>query len=147
MQIGADLESLRRRSAKDLILYVIVGILIMGMVAGMLWAGLSWDFLIKWVLGLAFLTAACFWLFLDDSRSMSQIRQFWFLFSSFLVVHCLMWTFLLRRTEHWKFIWFAPMYIEMAALQYCRNRLFGDPLQRKRRLSRGHQTEDDERRQ
>lgn len=146
MQIGADLKSLRRRSAKDLVLYVVVSILIIGVVSVMLWAGLSWDFLIKWVLGLAFLTAACFWFFLDDSRSMWQGRQFWLLFTFFLLAHCLMWAFLLRRIEHWKFIWFAPMYIEMAALQYCRNRFLGNPHQPKRRLSSGLQREDDERR-
>ena len=124
MQIIENLKSLRRRRLRDFLLYVAVSALAIGLMFAMLSAGLSWDSFIKWF-GLAFLTGSFFWYFISDTRALWERKSFWSLIICFFVLHCAIWTAVLTQVEHWKFIWFAPMLIEIAIFLYLREWIFG----------------------
>ena len=124
MQIIENLRSLRKRRLRDLLLYIAVSASVIGLVFAMLAAGLTWDSFIKWF-GLAFTTGSLFWYFIEDTRTLWKRRSFWSLIICFLVLHCAIWITLLIHVEHWKFIWFAPILLEIAIFVYVRDWIFG----------------------
>src|SRR5882672_8713146 len=116
------MKKVTKQRLKDLVLYVAICTVIIGVVLAMFYAGMSWDFFSKWIC-FALVTAFLFGLFIQDSRTLIQEKAFWLLFTFAFLAHCAVWTAVLARTTHWKFVWFYPMLIEMAMLQYARTRL------------------------
>ena len=130
MRLIESLKSLSHRRAKDYVLYVVIATLIIGAAFAMLNAGLTWDSFVKWV-GLSVATATIGWYFIADSRTLWGTKSFWALTVVYLSVHCLAWIVVLLQVQQWKFIWFAPMIVEVALLLGLRSLLDqGNPAAR-----------------
>jgi hypothetical protein len=105
-----------------LALYIAVSTLILGVLFVMFTAGMSWDYFVKWI-GFAITTMVLFGYVLQDSRDLFQRRLFWLLFTFFFFAHCAMWISVFAHIQHWKFIWFYPILIEMVIFTLFRNKL------------------------
>jgi peptidoglycan/LPS O-acetylase OafA/YrhL len=116
------MKKVLKQRLKDLALYVAICTVIIGMVSAMFYAGMSLDFFTKWI-SFALVTALLFGLFIQHSRALIREKAFWFLFTFALLAHCALWTAVFAHVKHWKFVWFYPMLIETAMLQFARNRL------------------------
>jgi hypothetical protein len=124
-----------RSFRKDLPLYVAISTLIIGVIFALFAAGMSWDFFVKYV-GLGIATAVLFSYFILDSRLLLRKRLFWILCSFLFVIHCAAWMAVLIRVEHWKFIWFYPVLIELVSFQFFRIQLQAKLLDTKRTTRR-----------
>ncbi len=102
----------------DLVQYVAVSLLIIGLVGILFYAGMSLEFFSKWgaLVGFSVLVG---WSFVSPlSNKKLRSRDFWFLSGIILAVHIGVWIFVLRRVEIWKPSWFVvPMLLENALLQ------------------------------
>jgi hypothetical protein len=116
------LRSLRHRRPKDLVMYVVINALIIAVVFAILSTGLSWDLFVKWF-GFAGITAIFFWYLIADFRVLWKRNIFWWLTITCFFAHCAIWMVILTHVEHWKFIWFYPMLIEMTVFLYFRDLL------------------------
>jgi hypothetical protein len=128
------MKKVPKQRLKDLALYVAICTAIIGIVIAMFANGMSWDFFTKWIC-FALVTALLFGLFIQNSGSLIREKAFWFLFAFAFLAHCALWTAVFAHVKHWKFVWFYPMLIETAMLQYTRNRLKAKLLQEKSELS------------
>jgi hypothetical protein len=111
-----------KQRLKDLALYVAICTVIIGLVIAMFANGMSWDFFTKWIC-FALVTALLFGLFIQNSGTLIREKAFWFLFTFAFLAHCALWTAAFAHVKYWKFVWFYPMLIEMAMLQFARHRL------------------------
>ena len=112
----------KKSKLKDLLLYVALSTLIIGVISAMFYAGMSPDFFVKWI-GFAIMTALLFGVFIENSGAFLRKNLFWLLFMAFLIVHCAAWAIILTHAKIWKFIWFYPMIIEALIFQFGKNQL------------------------
>ncbi|MBB5342806.1 hypothetical protein [Tunturibacter empetritectus] len=118
------MKKVLKQRLKDVALYVAICMVIIGIVIAMFANGMSWDFFVKRI-GFGISTALLFGYFLQGSRTLLRKKSFWFLFTFLFTVHCAIWVAVIAHVEHWKFIWFYPVLIELAGFQLFRNKFFG----------------------
>ena len=123
------LRSLRRRSFKEILVYIAVNTLLIAAVLAMFAAGLSWDSFVRWF-ALVVFTLMPFGYFLSDSRALWKKRNFWEFVVVCLAVHLAAWIATLTRVHDLKAIWFAAAFVELVALLFLRNRLFPNSHER-----------------
>ena len=125
-----DWRSLRRRSFKEILLYIAVCALIIAAIFAAFAAGMDWDFFSKWV-GLAIYTSVPFGYFIADSHVLWTKPAFWVFVAVCLSIHCAAWVVILLRVAHWKVIWFSPVLAEMVIVAFIRNWALRRPRRKK----------------
>jgi hypothetical protein len=118
------MKKVTKQRLKDLVLYVAICTVIIGVVIAMFAEGMSWDFFVKRI-GFGIFTTLLFGYFIQGSRTLLRKKSFWLLFTFLFSAHCAILIAVIAHAEHWKIIWFYPILIELAVFQLFRNRLFG----------------------
>jgi len=116
------MKTATKRRLKDLVLYVAICTVIIAVVIAMFAAGMSWDFFAKWIC-FVFVTAVLFWYYLQSSRAFLGRKSFWLLFAFLFSLHGAIWIAVFARVQHWKFIWFYPILIELVIFTFLRDKL------------------------
>jgi len=107
----------------DLLVYVAISLAIIAGSFGLFAIGLTWDHFIKWV-GFVAVTSILAWIFYTGAEThLRQERYFARINIALLMLHCIVWLVILTLVDHWKFVWFMPMLIEVAALLPLRRAL------------------------
>ena len=113
----------RRQRARDFLLYVSVGFVILGVIFGAAMTGLSEDAFVKW-LGLIAFTLLLFGYFIVDSRSLWRRAQFWVISGTCLLAHLVTFVVLFGHTTTFKPVWIGMIgLVEMLILLFLRRYL------------------------
>ena len=114
---------LKRGKLRDLLAYVGISLAVIAIMIASFVAGLGWQSFVKWF-GLTAATlvlSSIVWT--GAEAELRNNRYFWRVNVGMLLVHCLAWVALLITVQEWKFIWFAPMLVEIALFLPARRAL------------------------